>query len=354
MFEAVLNAFSSPWWIASLLIYGLIGIVVIRPTGGGRSFLMTALGWPIEVTQRLAGTTGLPYLFLAPNMVIFGLFTFAPLFVSGGFAFTDGATINFDQRPFSGLDNAARLLHATNIDTGLDNPQADAFAHAVTDTVIFSLIQVPVMILIALATALVLNRDIAGRAFWRCVFFYPVMLSPVVVGFLWALVLDRQGVLSQVLLAWGWIEEPIQWLQEGYWPMFWTVFVYTWAHLGFYMLILLAGLQAIPKDLHEAAEMDAASPLRTLWRITIPLLMPTLLVVFVLALIKAVQAFEEILALQVNIDTVVEFIYTTGGIQGQVTPTGRGIAATASLLVAGVLVILSLFHMALSRREARL
>ena len=354
MFEAVSNAFSSPWWVAGIVAYGLIGIVVIRPTGGVWSYLMTAVGWPIELTQRLAGATGLPYLFLLPNMLVFGLFTFAPLFVSGGFAFTDGASINFNEREFSGLENAQRLLRDINIDTGLSNPQADEFKGAVADTVVFSLVQVPVMILIALATALVLNRDIAGRAFWRSIFFYPVMLSPVVVGFLWALVLDRQGILSQTLMSWGVIDAPIQWLQEGFWPMFWTVFVYTWAHLGFYMLILLAGLQAIPGDLYEAAEMDASSPLRTLWRLTIPLLMPTLLVVFVLALIKAVQAFEEILALQVNIDTVVEFIYNTGGIKGQVTPTGRGIAATASLLIAGALILLSLLQMALSRRGAKL
>lgn len=354
MLEAILNAFSSPWWIAGVILYGLIGIIVVKPTGGMYSYLMTSLGWPIELMQRVSGSTGLPYFFLLPNMLVFGLFTFAPLFVSGGFAFTDGASINFDQRELSGLDNASRLLQDVNIDTGLANPQANEFRGAVSDTVIFSVVQVPIMILIALATALVLNRDIRGRAFWRSIFFYPVMLSPVVVGFLWALVLDRQGVLSQTLIAWGWIDSPIQWLQEGYWPMFWTVFVYTWAHLGFYMLILLAGLQAIPGDLYEAAEMDAASPFRTLIRITIPLLMPTLLVVFVLALIKAVQAFEEILALQVNIDTVVEFIYYTGGIRGEVTFTGRGVAATASLLVAGALIVLSLLQMALSRREAKL
>lgn len=354
MFEAVFNAFASPWWIGGVLLYGLIGIGLIRPTGGLLSYLMTALGWPIELAQRLAGATSLPYLFILPNMLIFGLFTFAPLFVSGGFAVTDGQSIAFGQRTWSGLDNAERLLRDTNIDTGLINPQAKAFRGSVADTALFSLVQVPVMIAIALATALVLNRDLAGRAFWRSVFFYPVMLSPVVVGFLWALVLDRQGVLSQVLIASGLIEQPVQWLQEGLWPMFWTLFVYTWAHLGFYMLILLAGLQAIPADLYEAAEMDATSPLRTLWRITIPLLMPTLLVVFVLALIKAVQAFEEILALQVNLDTVVEFVYLIGGFRENPGPTGRGVAATASLLIAGALIVLSLMQLALSRRQGRL
>ena len=342
----------SRWWIAGTLVYGGIGLVVIRPTGGLQSRVMSALGWPIELMQRLRGARGLPYLFLLPNMLVFGLFTFAPLFVSVGFAFTDGMSINFEDRRFSGLDNAQRLLLSTNIDTGGINPQADAFRGAVVDTIWFSLLQVPLMVLIALATALVLNRDIAGRAFWRAVFFYPVMLSPVVVGFLWALVLDRQGVLSQLLVSWGWIDAPIQWLQEGFWPLFWTVFIYTWAHLGFYMLILLAGLQAIPNDLYEAAEMDAASPFRTLWRVTLPLLMPTLLVVFILALIKAVQAFEEILALQVNIDTVVEFIYFNGGFRGTATPTGRGVAALASLLVGGGLMLLSLLQIALSRRQA--
>ena len=78
--------------------------------------------------------------------------------------------------------------------------------------------------------------------------------------------------------------------------------------------------------------------------------MPTLLVVFVLALIKAVQAFEEILALDADVFTVVKFIYQTSGIEGEATPTGRGVAATASLIVAGGLVILSLLQMALSRR----
>ena len=100
------------------------------------------------------------------------------------------------------------------------------------------------------------------------------------------LILKRQGALSLMLMQWGILDEPLQWLQDPSWTMFWSVFVYTWAHLGFYMLILLAGLQAIPADLYEAAEMDG-TPLRQLTRITLPLLAPTLLVVTVLSLIKA-------------------------------------------------------------------
>ena len=93
-------------------------------------------------------------------------------------------------------------------------------------------------------------------------------------------------------MQWGYISEPIQWLTDPSWMMFFSVFIYTWAHLGFYMIIILAGLQSIPKDLYEAAEMDASTPVRTFWKITIPLLMPILLVVTVLSLIKSCQASE--------------------------------------------------------------
>ena len=216
------------------------------------------------------------------------------------------------------------------------------------------ILQVPIMILIALFTAIVLNREVIGRGFWRAVFFYPVMLSPVVVAFLWTLILKRQGMLSQTLIDWNWISEPIQWLMDPNWTMFWSIFVYTWAHMGFYMLILLAGLQSIPRDLYEAAQMDGTSERRVFWRITLPLLMPILLVVTVLSLIKAVQAFEELYALQVGWISLVSYIVENAGIRGQKTFFGLGIAAMASLIVALILIVLSLLQFYLTRRQVKL
>ena len=90
---------------------------------------------------------------------------------------------------------------------------------------------------------------------------------------------------------------PVNWLLDAHWAYFWTVFVSIWAHMGFYTLILLAGLQAIPADLYEAAAMDATGPWRRLTRITLPLLAPSLLVVLVLGLIRAVQIFDEVYVL---------------------------------------------------------
>ena len=113
------------------------------------------------------------------------------------------------------------------------------------------------------------------------------------VGFLWTLILKRQGVLSLTLMDWGWIDQPIQWLTEPFWTMFWSVFVYTWAHLGFYMLILLAGLQAIPKDLYEAATMDGAGRFQQFWYITLPGLRPMIFFGVTLSVIGGLQLFEE-------------------------------------------------------------
>lgn len=353
MIDAFIAAFAGSPWPLYLALYLAVGWVLIRPTGPITGQLASIMGWPIEMTQRLAGATGLPYLFLLPNILVFGLFTFAPMFINLGFAVTEGQSILFDERAFAGLDNLRRLVAETQIDTGAANLEDDKFFSAVYDTAIFVIFQVPVMILVALLSALALNRQIIARGFWRAVFFYPVMLSPVVVGFLWSLILKRQGVLSQSLIMWGWIEEPIQWLTDPSWTMFWSVFVYTWAHLGFYMLILLAGLQAIPRDVYEAAEMDGTSAFRQLTRITIPLLAPTLLVVTVLSLIKAFQAFEELYAMSVRWSSLVAYIFETSGLRGQATANGLGVAAMASLIVAAVLIVLSLLQVWLSSRGAR-
>ncbi len=346
--DTIVDAFSGTAWPLFFAIYMVLGWVLTQPSGPLGSRIMTALGWPLEISQRLAGATGLPYMFILPNFLIFGMFTFAPLFINIGFSITEGQSINFENRDYAGTDNLSRLLAETNIDTGRENFEDDKFIEAVADTLIFVIFQVPIMILLALATALVLNREIWGRGFWRSVFFYPVMLSPVVVAFVWSLILKRQGALSLTLMEWGVIDEPIQWLQDPFWTMFWSVFVFTWAHLGFYMLILLAGLQAIPKDLYEAAEMDGTPPWRQLTRITLPLLAPTLLVVMVLSLIKAFQAFEELYALNVRWMSIVAYIFETSGLRGNPTTHGLGIAAMASLLVALGLVLLSLVQIRLT------
>ena len=123
--------------------------------------------------------------------------------------------------------------------------------------------------------------------------------------------------------------------------------------MGFYALILLAGLQAIPKDLYEAAEMDGTRPARVFWRITLPLLAPNLLVVIVLALIRAVQIFDEVYVLTgggpgTSTMFLTQYIYETGFASHLRNP---GLAAAASILMGAVLVVLTLMQLGLARRS---
>jgi len=185
------------------------------------------------------------------------------------------------------------------------------------------------------------------EVFFRSVFFFPVLLSPVVVGVIWKWILLRNGLLNSFIENFG--GSKVLFLTEPTWAMFWVVFVSIWAHMGFYTLIILAGLQAIPPNLYEAAEMDGTKRERIFWRITLPLLWPNLLVVIILALIKGVQTFDEIYVLTgggpgTSTSLIVQYIYTTGfAAAGAVQ--NFGLAAAASMILGIVLLVLTLIQL---------
>jgi len=311
---------------------------------------MNMVDVPMRAAQRLLGVPRIAWMFVAPNLAILGLFTFLPIVVNFYFAFTGGVELFPSQRPFTGLENLATLFDCESF---LDPStcRKDLFWRAIFNTAKFSVLQVGLMVALALVTALVLNRKILGRGFFRGVFFYPVLLSPVVVALIWKWILQREGVLNAVLAGAG--ASPVGWLSDAGWAFFWCVFVSIWAHMGFYTLILLAGLQAIPADLYEAAEMDGASPWRRFSRITLPLLMPNLVVVLVLGLIRAVQIFDEVFVLTGGgpgsaTTFVVQFIYQTGFAE---SIHQYGLAAAASLVLALSLLVLTLLQLRVTRRN---
>ena len=306
---------------------------------------------PMRALQRLLGVPRIGWAFVAPNLLILAVFTFLPIVINFYYAFTGGSQLYPSQRPFTGMENLQTLFEC---DSFLDpsSCRKDLFWRSLHNTAWFALFQVALMVLFSLVTALVLNRKIIGRGFFRGVFFYPVLLSPVVVALIWKWVLQREGVLNAVIQGAG--GTGVMWLNDAGWAFFWSVFVSIWAHMGFYTLILLAGLQAIPADLYEAAEMDSASPWRRFSRITLPLLMPNLLVVLVLALIRAVQIFDEIFVLTGGgpgsaTTFIVQFIYQTAFAE---SIRLYGLAAAASLVLAVTLLILTLLQLRVSKKSA--
>ena len=326
----------------------MIGAVVTAPV----AWVARLLDPPLRALQRVAGIRGMIAFFLLPNMAIFGIFVLFPLLTNFVYSATGGNALFLRDRSFVGAEHYVRLLDCGNHLEPL-TCRDDKFWTAVWNTTRFVVFQVSLMTGVAMITALILNRDIRGRSLWRAVFFFPVLLSPVVVGLIWRWILQREGLLNLIVDSLG--GETVNWLTERTYAFAAAVGVSVWAHMGFYALILLAGLQAIPKDLYEAAEMDGTRPARVFWRITLPLLLPNLLVVVVLALIRAVQIFDEVFVLTgggpgTSTMFLTQYIYEVGFASLLRNP---GLAAAASILMGAILVVLTLLQLGLARRTER-
>lgn len=313
-------------------------------------WLFEALDVPFKWLQRLGGIGAMPYWFLVPNLLFFGGFVIIPLFINFAYSLTGGTDLFLADRVPTGTEQYAFLFDCGHY-ADPTTCREDRFWKGIYNTMTFIVFQVTFLVLFSLITALILNRKIRARGFFRAVFFFPVLLSPVVVALIWKWILLRDGLLNAALVSLGF--EKILFFVSPEWSMFWAIFVSIWAHMGFYTLILLAGLQAIPPDLYEAAEMDGTSRERVFWRITLPLLWPNMLVVIVLALIKGVQVFDEVYVLTgggpgTATQFIVQYIYNTG-FTNQVQ--NFGLAAAASVVLGVVLFALTMMQLAATRRR---
>jgi alpha-1,4-digalacturonate transport system permease protein len=309
---------------------------------------MNLIGFVMEPVQKLVGSVdNMGYFFVLPNLLIFGIFVLFPMLLNFYYAFTGGTNLYPQDRLFVGTDNFEIIFDCQNY-FDPNTCREDRFWNGVYNTLFFVIFQVVSMVLFALVTALVLNRKIRGRGFFRSIFFYPVLLSPVVVALIWKWILQRNGVLNAFLNFLG--QDSIVFLLNADWATFWVIFVSTWAQMGFYTLILLAGLQAIPEELYEAGQIDGANAWHSFRAITLPLLMPTMFVVLVLSLIRAVQVFDQVFVLTgggpgTATQYMVQYIYETGFRQ----PQRFGLAAAASVLLGVTLWIFTMIQLRIGR-----
>jgi alpha-1,4-digalacturonate transport system permease protein len=310
--------------------------------------IMNGLDYIFGNIQKVIGIQKMGYVFLLPNLLIFSIFVLFPMLLNIYYSTTGGTAIFPADREFVGTENYETLFNCENI-FDPNSCQEDKFWRGVYNTLGFVSVQVTGMILFSLITALALNQPIAARGFFRSVFFYPVLLSPVVVALIWKWILQREGILNAAVVAFG--GDNLPFLLNVTWARFWVIFVSIWAQMGFYTLILLAGLQSIPGGLYEAAQIDGANKFNLFRFITMPLLMPTMLVVVVLALIRAVQVFDQVFVLTgggpgTATQYLVQYIYDTG-FSNQIQRFG--LAAAASVVLGGSLLVLTLIQLYLGR-----
>lgn len=228
-------------------------------------------------------------LFLAPSAVPLFLFTVIPMVASIWVSLQKWNLISAPT--FTGLDNYRRLL--------TDPATLDYFLH----TLAYIAGYLPLVYVGGLGLALVLNKRLVGRAFFRASVFLPVITSWVVVALVWQWLLNpAHGIVNTVLGALG-LGQPGWWTDPD-WAMPSIILASAWKDLGFVMVILLAGLQAIPADVQEAATVDGASGWQRFRRITLPMLSPSTFFVVVISLINGLQVFDQV------------FVMTGGGPQG--------------------------------------
>ena len=301
--------------------------------------------------QKVVGRTHrMGYFFVLPNMLVFSIFVLFPVLLNFYISLTGGVQLYPQDRPFVGLQNFQNLFTCTNF-LSPNTCVEDRFWRGIFNTFWFVVLEVGGMILISLLTALILNRKIVARGFFRSVYFYPVLLSPVVVALVWKWMLQREGLLNSIIIALG--GQQVMFLLETSWAQFWVIAISIWAQMGFFMLILLAGLQAIPAELYEAGSMDGANRVQSFRFITLPLLMPTMLVVLVLSLIRAVQVFDQVFVLTgggpgTATQYIVQYIYDVA-FGSQVRQ--YGLAAAASVVLGVALLIFTLLQLRLGRES---
>ena len=277
----------------------------------------------------------IPYLFLLPNMAIFGLFTIFPALRGFWISFFDST----DGRHFKyvGTGNYKEIFSDQAVLNVASNTARYVIGYVISSVVI------------SIAIALMLNAQTWGKTIFRSVIFLPVLLSPVVIGLIWANLLDRKrGGINALLAIVGVGKVP--WLIDSKYTMWAVIFVGLWTHVGFFTVILLAGLQGIDKNIYEAASLDGAHGWNLVRTITLPLLKPTTLVVVILATIQGFQSFDFIYTLTgggpVGATTlIVQYIYDSAF----QTPIRYGLASAAAVILFFIIFSITILNYLIGR-----
>lgn len=231
-----------------------------------------------RIWQELRRSNKVGYLFTLPYIIFFAVFTAYPL----GFAFFltfHNWNIVRPERPFVGLRNYERLLGD------------ELFWTALSNTMVFLAVHIPLQIAVALLLAVILNQQIRARTFFRVAFFLPFVTSGAIVSLIWLRLYADDGMLNQLLAQVG--MGPVGWLSDRRLAMPSIAIMATWKNVGYYLMIFLAALQAIPSQLYEEAYLNGATGWQRFWHITLPLLNPAMVLVVVLSTIGGFSLFVE-------------------------------------------------------------
>jgi putative chitobiose transport system permease protein len=237
---------------------------------------MMTSGFFIRNRTKLRSTV-IAWAFMAPALAILLVFVFYPILFSIPLAFTNYSV--FDETRFTGLTNFRRLLADRD------------FWKAFTNSCLF-IIVVPILQLLALVLALVVNRKMWGVTVFKVLFYLPVVTSMVAVAIIWKFIFDPNGVLNATLMQIGLIKQPIRFISSVQLALPTMMAITIWQGLGYYMMIYLSALQTFPEELIDSATLDGAGVLRVFWHIRLPLLQPQIWFCAMVSVIAAIGIFD--------------------------------------------------------------
>lgn len=269
---------------------------------------------------------------LAPSLVFLAAFTYWPIVRSLFYGFYD-VQLGSPQIFHVGWENYQRLWH---------DP---LFWKSLRNTVVYMVVTVPLSIGLALLLAVALDRKLRGTSLYRSTFFYPVMVPSVAAGMVWVfLYAPGYGPINGLMETLG--LPKLEWLYDSAWALPAIIFMSIWKYAGYFMLILLAALQLVPRDLYEAARMDGVSGFRQLVHITVPLISPTLYFVVIIGVLHSYQIFDYVFVMTqggpADATNVLTFYIYQNAFQFQDIGTASAIANILLLVVMGLIGIVAL------------
>ncbi len=270
-----------------------------------------------------------PYLFLLPAGIVLLIFFFIPFFQTIGLSFFDYSN-NIYHPDFTGIQNYIKILH---------NP---IFYKVMWNTVIYLIVAVPILAIVPLFLAILINQKIRGITLYKILIYLPVIVSIVVAAIAFKWLYAQQGILNYILSIFH--INAIGWLTDPKYAIYSVIFVTIWKGIGYYMMIYLAALMSVPKELYEACDIDGAGFLRKHLTVTVPHIMPTIALVTTISSISAMKIFAEIYVMTKggplnSTKTIVYYIY-----EKAFENLDLGYASAMAVILLGIVMIFSLIN----------
>lgn len=217
------------------------------------------------------------YVFIAPMVIGTLIFGIVPILYSAGLSLMkwDG----LGEKTFNGLTNFVNLM------------QDEKFRYEIRNTLVYTIAVVPITLMLSLGVANLLNKGLQATGFFRVIYFLPNIVMPVAVAMVWRFLLNSKVGLVNVFLRVLHLPTP-GWISDPKYIMASLVIISVWSGVGYNAIIMLAGLQGISTSLYESARLDGASSIRIFWKITFPLLSPTLFFLTTMSIMNSMRAFD--------------------------------------------------------------